>query len=235
MTEERVQLIAQKTVLVFSPHADDAEIGVGGYIAKTVAEGGTVIVVLATVGSIKFLHLNRTVEPDERLEEFHESMKVLGVQHTHVLTRGYDSLLNTVSMGQMVAELDHLQDQYQPDEVLIPLPSAHQDHQYCWDVGVAATRPSPAKHSPTVIAAYEYPLTFWGSGSQASSFRGGIYVDVTQYWDKKVDALKKYKSQMRDDLSLISLNGVSALAQLRGVEAGFQKAELLHALRILRR
>lgn len=230
-----MKLTAQesKTVLVFSPHADDAEIGVGGYIARTVAEGGTVIVVLATVGSIKFLHLDRNVDAEERLEEFHASMKILGVQHTHVLTQGYDSRLNTVPMGSMVAELDMLQEQYRPDEVLIPLPSAHQDHQYCWDVGVAATRPSPAKHSPRVVAAYEYPLTFWGNGSQSSAFRGGIYVNVTDHWGKKEDALRQYKSQMREDLSLISLNGVNALAQLRGVESGCHKAELLHALRII--
>lgn len=222
-----------KTVLVFSPHADDAELGVGGYIAKTVAEGGTVIVAVATVGAVNFLHLDREVEGYARLEELNNSMKVLGVQHVRVLSEGYDSKLHQLPMGNMVRQLDDLQEEFQPTEVLIPLPSAHQDHQYCWDVGVASTRPSPAKHSPSMVAAYEYPLTFWGAGSQASAFRGGVYVDVTAHWETKIKALGQYTTQMRDGVSLISLQGATALAQLRGVEAGVSYAELLHALRIV--
>lgn len=221
-----------KTVMVFSPHADDAEIGCGGYIAKTIAEGGNVIVVLATVGDVKFLHLNKEVSSNTRLAEFHASMQALGVSQTHTLTHGLDSRLNTFPMGDMVAMLDSIQEECKPDEVLIPLPSAHQDHQYCWDVGVAATRPSKAKHAPSVVAAYEYPLTFWGAGSGAASFRGGIYINVTDHWESKINALLEYGTQMRDGISLIGLEGVEALARLRGVECGFEKAELLHALRI---
>lgn len=223
-----------KTVLVFSPHADDAEIGVGGYIARTIAEGGRVIVAVASVGAIKFLHLNREVESKEREAELHASLNRLGVlkKDIHVLTHGYDSRMHDLPTGDMVALLDELQEQYKPDEVLIPLPSAHQDHRYCWDIGVAATRPSPAKHSPSLVAAYEYPLTFWGSGAERSTFHGGLYVNVTDYWKFKLEALSQYKTQMRDN-SPIGLQGVEALASLRGLEAGVAKAELLHVLRMV--
>lgn len=224
---------AKKRVMVLSPHADDAELGVGGYIAKTINEGGEVMVVLATVGDIKFLHLDREVSMESRMQEFYSSMKFLGVQRSIVLTTGLDSRLNTFPMGEMVAMLDKLQEEFKPDEFLIPMPSAHQDHQYCWDVGIATTRPSPDKHSPSVVAAYEYPLSFWGAGSEMSSFRGGIYIDITGYWGQKVGSLSKYKTQMRGGVSLIGTNGVESLARLRGMESGFEKAELLHSLRII--
>lgn len=221
-----------KTILILSPHADDAELGCGGYIARTIYEGGTVIVALATVGAIKFIHLDREVTASEREEEFNKSMAVLGVQHTHILTRGLDSNLNTFPQGDMVGMLDSLQKQYTPDEVLIPLPSAHQDHRYCWEVGVATTRPSAARHTPTMIAAYEYPLSSWGDGAAANSFTGGVYVNIEDYWEHKIEALSQYGTQMRGQYDLISTGGVEALARLRGIEAGFKYAELLHALRI---
>lgn len=220
----------QKRVLVLSPHADDAEIGCGGYIARTVAEGGVVMVALATVGDIRFLHLKDTVSVRVRLEEFENSMQALGVQQHRILSSGYDSTLNNYPMGQMVAQLDELQEEFKPDEVLLPLPSSHQDHKYCWEVGIAATRPSPAKHSPSVVAAYEYPQSFWGTSNPVG--QGGVYVDVSAYWAKKIVALSCYATQMRNGHSLIGLAGVEALATLRGVECGVSKAELLHALRI---
>lgn len=221
-----------KSVLILSPHADDAELGCGGYISRVAKAGGRVIVALATVGDIEFLHLGRSVKSSERLDEFYASMEVLGVKDTHVLTEGLDSNLNTFPQGKMVAMLDKLQHDYQPDEVLIPLPSSHQDHKYCWEVGVAATRPSNSRKTPTMVAAYEYPLSCWGDGANASSFKGGVYVDVTQTWADKVLALSKYVSQMRGGVSLVSEVGVESLARIRGVEAGFQYAELFHALRI---
>jgi len=219
-----------KRVLVLSPHADDMEIGCGGYIAKVIEEGGEVFVALATIGSIQFLHRQAEVSACTREKEFIESLKVLGVQQFEIIAPGFDSRLNMFPMGEMVAALDRIQDEFKPDEVLIPTPSSHQDHKYCWEVGIAATRPSIAKHQPSVVAAYEYPQSFWGTEGQN---RGGVYVDVTAQWALKVEALSKYASQMREGISLIGLNGVEALARLRGVECGVEKAELLHALRIV--
>lgn len=221
-----------KRIFVLSPHADDAEIGCGGYIARSVAEGAEVMVALATVGPIHFLHLNEIVTTAQRLQEFNASMDILGVKYRDVLTWDKDSKLNTFPQGDMVAKLDALQEAFKPTEVLIPLPSAHQDHRYCWEVGIAATRPSTAKHQPSLIAAYEYPLTSWGDGASSNSFRGGMYVDVGDHWETKLKALSKYHTQMRGTQALISESGVESLAKLRGVEAGFRYAELLHILRL---
>lgn len=220
-----------KSLMVLSPHADDAELGCGGYIRRVVQGGGEVMVVLATVGPIEFLHLKRIVSSDERMAEFMASMEVLGVQHTRLLSEGVDSKLNTLPQGDMVKALDQLQNEFKPQAVLIPLPSAHQDHRYCWEVGVATTRPSWAKHQPAMVGAYEYPLSSWGDGATHSSFTGGMYVDITPVWDTKLWALSKYTTQMRSMGELLSEGGVEALAKLRGVESGFFYAELIHVLR----
>lgn len=218
-------------VLVLSPHADDAEIGCGGYIARTIAEGGEVCVALMTVSDIDFLHRG-VVTAEERLAEFHNSMRVLGVQSTQVLSTGLDGKLYTSPQSEFVKALDKLQGIFQPDTVLIPLPSSHQDHRYCWEVGIATTRPTPSKHSPGMIAAYEYPSTSWGDGSDANAGRGGIYVNVSAHWDTKVESLRMYATQMRGEGNLFSVTGIEALARLRGLESGFAYAELFHTLRI---
>lgn len=220
-----------KKVLVFAPHADDAEIGLGGYIAKTVAEGGRVWTLVASASTIKMVH-GGVVTGQTREDEFKAASKVLGVERCEILIPGWESKLNVVPMCDFVTLLDERIERFEPTEVLLPLPSSHPDHQYCWEVGVAATRPNIAKYQPQMIGAYGYPLTCWGTGATVSSFYGGMYVDITQYWHQKVAALNCYVSQMRKGRSLVGLEGCEALANLRGVECGVQKAELIHVLRI---
>lgn len=62
--------------------------------------------------------------------------------------------------------------------------------------------------------------------------KGGVYVDVSLYWQKKVQALEQYETQMRGSHHLFSIKGIDTLAQMRGLEAGYERAELFHALRI---
>lgn len=221
-----------KTLMVVSPHCDDAELGAAGYIAKRAAQGWNIVLVVGTVGAVTFLHSGERVTEGTRVKEQQAAMEVLGVKHLEVLTMGYDGKLHTYPMGDLVCMLDAAQEKYKPDEVLLPLPSAHQDHKTMWDVGIASTRPSPSKHNPTLIAAYEYPLTGWGDGAEASAFRGGMYIDVSDYLHLKEEALHCYGSQMRGANEQISVEGAKALARLRGVECGCSYAELFHILRL---
>lgn len=223
---------AQTRLLVIAPHADDEILGCGGYMSKVVQEGGEVHVVVASVSDIHFLHLDKIVTAEQRRVELKNALDVLGVQSHEVLSEGYESKLETYPSGEMVQKLDHIQEDFQPTVILLPLPSFHQDHQYMWNICIAATRPSPAKFSPNLVAAYEYPAQCWGDSSSFDAGQGGIYVDIEPYIEKKALALGKYVTQMREDNHLISIEGARALARLRGLEAGYKYAELFHCLRM---
>ena len=48
-----------KRLLVISPHADDAELGCGGYMHRTAAAAGCVLNLVVAVGDVHFAHLGR--------------------------------------------------------------------------------------------------------------------------------------------------------------------------------
>lgn len=225
---------APKRVLVLSPHSDDAELGVGGYLARVVAEGGVVLVALATVGAAPKPNGSdgsNGAASQRRLAEFKRAMEVLGVQQHCVMSEGFDGRLNDFPKAEMIGMLDQLLEEFRPDEILLPLPSSHQDHTYCWEVGIAMSRPVASRHQPCLVAGYEYPATGWGAGAEFSAFKGGLYVNVEATWERKLAALREHQSQMRDADHLISLEGVTVLGRMRGLEAGFKYAELLHVVR----
>jgi LmbE family N-acetylglucosaminyl deacetylase len=225
-----------KKVLVFSPHADDAELGVGGYLAKVIDAGGEALVALATVGPPQDLSAKSDVLAALRTEEFLRAMQVLGVQNSPILSEGFDGVLQQrFPQSRMVGLLEELIDDFEPDELLLPLPSAHQDHSYCWQVGIAASRPRAGRFRPALIAGYEYPLTHWGAGAAFSSFQGGLYENVTKTWSRKLASLKAHMSQLdRSEGHPIGIDGVNALGRTRGMEAGCEYAELLIVVRMLR-
>lgn len=220
-------------LLVIAPHADDEVLGCGGYMSKVMRNGGEVYVVVASISDIHFLHLDKVVTEQERVRELSNALGVLKVPSFQVLTYGFESKLETFPSGEMVAMLDKIQQFFKPTQILLPLPSFHQDHKYMWNICIAATRPSPAKHAPTLIAAYEYPAQCWGDSSSYDAGQGGIYVDISgEYMADKEEALSHYETQMREDNHLISIEGARALARLRGLESGYHYAELFHCLRL---
>ncbi|GAD24277.1 PIG-L deacetylase family protein [Acidovorax sp. MR-S7] len=227
-----------KRILLLSPHADDAELGAGGYLASSAAHGSEVMVVLATAGPSAESRPHAEAIADLRMDECARAMEILGVQHLRLLSRGCDGeLAQKLPTSRLVTLLDGLIDSFAPDEVLLPLPSSHQDHMHCWNAGIAATRPRLQGHRPDLVAGYEYPLSHWGAGASFHAFQGGMYVDITPHWPRKVAALRAHASQMghKSHHHPIGVEGASALARLRGIEAGCQFAELLHVVRMVRR
>jgi LmbE family N-acetylglucosaminyl deacetylase len=194
--------------------------------------GGEVMNVVVALGDVHFAHLGRTVTAEERMSECHDSMSVLGVQHCKGLFWAHDRKLDTLPLVEIIGELDKVQRDFRPTEILIPLPSSHQDHEITYRACLAATRPSAFNDTLQLIAAYEYPATVWGPGSGADAGKGGMYVELPETSLKaKTDALNCYRTQMREGQHCFSVDASVAQARMRGLECGLEYAELFHVMR----
>jgi LmbE family N-acetylglucosaminyl deacetylase len=222
-------------LMVISPHADDAELGCGGYLWKTHIGGGKTRIAVVATGDIFFEHLGRVVDKEERKRELRASSRVLFASAT-VLFPGMDKQLDQLPIYRIVEEIEKEIKEFQPTEILIPLPSSHQDHDVVYRACLAATRPSNVTQSVQLIAAYEYAATSWGPGSAADAGRGGLYVDIgVGGLQKKLEALRCYRTQVRVDGHCWSEAAAEAMAKMRGLECGMELAELFHILRLVRR
>ena len=222
-----------KRLLVISPHADDAELGCGGYMFRTAAAGGAVLNLVVAVGDVHFAHLGRVVTRAERLAELERSMAVLGAE-SRVLFTGHDRFIDTMPLADLVTALEVTISGFRPAEILIPLPSSHQDHEAVYRAAVAACRPSSLTGSVQLIAAYEYSATSWGAGSAADAGRGGLYAEIGEAGlAAKLEALRCYRTQVRDDLHCWSIEAARARAKMRGLESNLDHAELFHVMRMV--
>lgn len=225
-----------KRLLVIAPHADDAELGCGGYMNHCVAQGGGVQMAVAAVGDVYFEHLDRVVSVEERLEELHASAKMLGASLSAIGFRGHDRMMDRVGQHEIISWVEGVLREFDPTEVLIPLPSSHQDHEAVYRASVSALRPSRGNAGIELVAAYEYPATSWGPGSSADAGKGGLYVQLDNAdMVKKMHALGCYKTQVRAHKHVWSVTAADTMARMRGLECGCDFAELFHVMREIRR
>jgi len=203
-----------KTVVVLSPHTDDAEIGAGGSIARFVEEGHSVLIYAFSTG-----HPSRGASR----EEFLKAAEVLNVASCKIL--GGDSLFRTrqffTQRDKILNALVEIRKQHEPDIVLTPSRAdAHQDHQV-----ITAEAMRAFKHC--TVLGYEM--------LRNNIFRMPQLNYFTRLEDKhvvtKLAAMRCYESQLESTSMQEWL--VRAQARIRGLQAGLELAEAFESLKVV--
>lgn len=221
-----------KKILAVSPHSDDAELGLGGYMHREgrIAGAETTVVVLAHGAFSSSKGGGQKVTSFTRKSEGEAAGARLGVHSYQFLEVAPDSAFGTMPAGALVAALEKVIFGEAWDEVFIPLPSFHADHTATYEASIAALRPHLNRVFPGRVYAYEYPGQAWGPPPPAV---GRTYAAIADCdLDAKLEALSRHRSQWAShEQSLYGHRGVKALAELRGAEIGEPSAELFYLLR----
>ncbi len=212
-------------VLIISPHPDDEVLGCGGTIAKYVERGDTIYLCIIT-----------TVYTPDWSEEYIQNKKIEIQTSTEIL-----GIAKTFSLGLPAVKLDILPqkqindllqkivNETQPEIVFIPWKGdLNRDHRIVFESSLVATR--PINTTLKKILAYEtLSETEWGQSIEA--FHPNVYEDISQHFSKKLDAMRSYKSELREHPHPRSLENIEILAKKRGSEVTIKYAEAFMLIR----
>lgn len=197
--------------LVIAAHPDDAEIGMGGTIARLVQHGHRLTLLDLTNGEP-----TPTGTPERRRAESEAAAQVLGAHRriTLSLPNRYlvDSVENRVAVAEVIRET-------RPDLLFIPYwVDAHPDH-------VAAERVSEAARFYAKLTKTEmrgephYPgrVFHFFSTHYRLHVRPAFIMDVTDQIDRKMDAVACYRSQFNEERGNVAvLDAIRAVARYWG-------------------
>ena len=187
-------------VMVVSPHADDAELGAGGTIARWVKEGREVVYVLCTNGdkgttdlSINPAHLAKVREQEQLA-----AARVLGVRDVVFLRHPDQGLEDTSEFRKQLVRLIRM---FRPDTVLTIDPYrrylCHRDHRITGQVTLDAIYPCARDRLsyPELLRAGLEPhkvkeVLLWSSEDT------NYFLDITATFELKLAALKCHQSQV---------------------------------------
>ena len=236
--------LRRQRVLVVAPHPDDETIGCAGTIARVKALGGEAYVMIVSAGGIAQHGRGprgegrRFVSGAERRAEFEEVMKFLEVDGYEVLLDDDASheRLDTVPQRELIERIEYIAslslENLRPSMVLLPARSFNQDHVATFRACVAATRPASAgaRHLVPYVLAYDNTTAFWAVPDER--FVPNVFVDISGYLDTKVEAMRRYSSQLRPAPFHASPEGAQTAAAFHGGQVAIAAAEAFQALRL---
>ena len=217
-----------KKILIIAPHPDDEILGVGGSMAKWIDEGNEVYVAILT--RVYAPDLDETISIIGR-KEAKKAHKYLGVKKTIFLDFPVLSL-SKVGHVQINKQLTEILESIKPNIMLIPFfGDVHQDHKWFSNSSMVAARPF-YEFAPKAIFAYEtLSETNWDVPGVTTSFTPSIYIDITKYINKKIEAMKIYKSQNKLYPHARSIESIESLAKYRGCTVNLNYAESFISVR----
>ena len=181
-----------KTALIVAPHPDDAELAMGGAIAKMITTGWNVCIVDLTDG-----------EPtpfgskERRAKETQQASDILGIKERICLDMSNRNLEPTLQNRRKLAEVIRLN---RPDILFAPvMPDWHPDHKAALELTEAAR--FEAKYHKIDMAGDPHwtpKLWLYYSPHRRRFARPCVIMDISDVWKKKLAAIKAYQSQLKN-------------------------------------
>ena len=217
-------------VLVIAPHMDDEVLGVGATIVRHVEAGDRVSV--CVVANRAYDHRYNPETLAEERESARNAQAILGYQDLRFLDFPDERL--DAAVQNIIIPLEKIYREIKPHVVYVSHKGDNnQDHQAVFHAAAVVCRPY-ADHRLIKFYAYEIP----SSTDQAPpllefAFLPNRYVQISSCLDRKIEALKCYRRELKQFPHPRSVEGVTVLAQKRGSEVGMQAAEAFMLLREL--
>ena len=215
-------------ILVIAPHPDDEVLGCGGIMAKYAKEGHEVYVAVVTKGTEPLFSAE-----EDKIDKEHclNAHKLLGVKKTFFLDLPA-AMLDSVPRYKLNGEIAKVVNEILPDEIYIPhIGDMHFDHKLINEACMVAVRPRGEKYVKRVYAYETLSETEWDIPNTTNFFMPNVYVDISDYIDKKIEAMKEYKEQIMECPSPRSVEGIKSLAMTRGMTVNKKYAESFMLIR----
>ena len=198
-------------ILVIAPHPDDEVLGCGGTIAKHVKNEDEVFVAIVTKGCEPIFSLDSV---EQVRTECREANKYLGVKST-IFMDFPATMIESIPRYEFNGAFIKLIKDIKPDIVYLPHRGDMQiDHKMVVDAAMVALRPR-YEHVVKKILVYEtLSETGWDVPNTINEFIPTVYVDISDYLDKKIKAFAIYKS-LRG--SMMNLHAAEAFSVIREI------------------
>lgn len=215
-------------VLVVAAHPDDEILGPGGTLARHVAEGDEVFAILLGEG-ITSRREEADVAPTAELislkQNAIEAAAIIGIDKTYFF--GFpDNKFDTVPRLRIIKAIESVKHEIQPEIIY----THHRndlniDHRITFDAVLTAFRPLAGETVRRILSFSVPSSTEWYAPAGETAFTPNVFVDVGKTLEKKISAMKAYKSEIREYPHPRSPEALETLAKMWGVTVGMTFVE----------
>lgn len=213
--------------LVISPHPDDEVLGAGGTLfkRKTFKKNSLYWIIVTRLNpSISIKKILK------RNNEIKKISKLFGFKKVFQLSFNTTEL-DSSSKKKLIQDFSDIFNQIKPNELFVPhFSDVHSDHKIVSEVISSCTKNFRFPYIKKILA-YEVLSETDYNLNRKQIFFPNYYEDITKFLTKKKNAMKVYKSEIKNFPFPRSVKTIDALARLRGSQIGKNAAESFEVLR----
>ncbi len=225
----------RQKILIIAAHPDDEVLGCGGTIAKYAKRGDRIYCLFLGKGKASRFEGRKlgTIKTEQLIleKEVGKAAKILGI--SEVIFKDFpDQKYDTVPFLEIIKAIEQIKEKIKPEIVF----THHQgdlnlDHQITFKAVLTACRPLKGETVKKIYSFEVSSATEWGSPKGKTYFMPNVFVDVSHTFNKKIDALKAYKTEIRNYPHPRSSRGLEIIARRWGTVVG---RELVEAFELVR-
>lgn len=206
-------------VLVVAVHPDDETLGCGGTLLKHKSNGDEIHWLICTQTDTKEKFYN--IRKDE-IRQVSQMYKFDSVHNLELQTMQVDEY----SMSELIGKILKVINIIQPTTIYLPFKSdIHSDHRKIFEAAYSCTKSFRYPFIKKVYMMEVVSETEFAPSLKEDSFVPNVFVDISEYIDRKIEIMKIFESEIGEHPFPRSIKNVQALATLRGATAGCEYAE----------
>lgn len=218
-------------VLVISAHPDDETLGCGGTLLKHKANGDELSwIIITAIFENQGFSKQRI---DSRQQEIEKVKNIIGFSSVHNLD--YPTMsLNADSINTMIPKLSAIFNEIKPEIIYVMnRADAHSDHRVTFDAVMACTKSFRYPFIKKVLMYECISETEFAPALPEKVFQPNYFVDVSDYFSKKLEIMKIYESELGEHPFPRSIRNIEALATFRGASVGVEYAEAFQLIKFI--
>ena len=210
-------------VLVVAVHPDDETLACGGTLLKHKDNGDEINWLIATDIKESEGYDKQTVEireeeiiKVERLFDF-DSVNRLGLSTTKV---------DKYSMVELISKISFIVNKIKPNIIYLPFKSdVHSDHKYIFNATYSCTKSFRYTFINKIYMMETLSETEFSVSTKGEGFAPNVFVDISNYMDRKIEIMKIYESEIGEHPFPRSERNIRALGTYRGATSWCDYAE----------
>lgn len=210
-------------ILIVATHPDDETLGCGGTILKHKAAGDQVYWLIVTSMNIEHGFSEQAVI--KRKMEIKQVAEIYGfdkVEQFGIPT----ATLDKIHIHDLVSKFSGVIKEFKPNIVYLPFKGdIHSDHRIVFEAAYSCTKSFRYPYIKKLLMMETISETEFASSIKEDAFVPNVFVDITDFFDKKVEIMRLYKGEMGKHPFPRSEDNFNALATFRGAMAGCRYAE----------